>query len=152
MTTRMNPYADHFDLIKPLIAFGQTVQAMGLEHSLMQLVKIRASQINGCARCLHMHAVEARRQGENEDRILMLAAWRECSLYSDREKAALGWTEALTRLAETGGSDDAYEALWEHFSAEEQVKLTLIIIAINGFNRIGAGFRVPPAPAARAAA
>lgn len=152
MTTRINPYVNHPELVKPLINFGMTVQDLGLERSLIELVKIRASQINGCAVCLHMHATEARRLGETEERVLMLDAWRECSLYTDREKAALAWTEALTRLTETGAPDEAYEGLWEHFSAEEQVKLTLMIIAINSFNRIGVGFRLPPIAVAKAAA
>lgn len=144
MSMRAAPYSAHYSLVKPLIEYGQTVQAMGLEPGLTELVKIRASQINGCAVCLHMHASEARRQGESEDRILMLDAWRECPLYTAREKAALAWTDALTRLSQTGAPDDAYEAMRAEFSEEEQVKLTLLIGVINAFNKIGVGFRLPP--------
>jgi AhpD family alkylhydroperoxidase len=152
MTQRPNPYAAHYGLMKPLIDYAMSVQALGLEPSLMKLVKIRASQINGCAVCLHMHAEEARKQGEAEDRILMLDAWDECDLYSEREKAALTWTEALTRLSETRAPDAAYKAMAAQFSEEEQVKLTLLINVINSFNRFGVGFRVAPLIAHKAAA
>jgi AhpD family alkylhydroperoxidase len=144
MNRRINPYATNIALLQPLIDYAHTVQAMGLERSLVLLVEIRASQINGCAVCLQMHAAEARRQGETEDRILMLDAWAECQLYSEREKAALAWTDVLTRLTETHAPDDSYAALRAHFSEEEQVKLTLTIGVINIFNRIGVGFRVGP--------
>jgi AhpD family alkylhydroperoxidase len=144
MTQRINPYAVAPKLLDELIRYARTVEAMGLEKSLLELVKIRASQINGCAICLHMHAEEARRQGESEDRILMLDAWHETRLYTDREKAALAWTEALTRLTETHAPDEAYEAARAEFSDEELVKLTLMINVINSFNRFGVGFRVSP--------
>jgi AhpD family alkylhydroperoxidase len=144
MTQRINPYAVAPKLLDELIRFSRTVEAMGLEQSLLELVKIRASQINGCAVCLHMHAEEARRQGESEDRILMLDAWHETSLYTPREKAALAWTEALTRLTETRAPDEAYEAAKAAFTDEELVKLTLMINVINSFNRFGVGFRVAP--------
>jgi AhpD family alkylhydroperoxidase len=144
MTQRINPYAVAPKLLDELIRFSRTVEAMGLEQSLLELVKIRASQINGCAVCLHMHAEEARRQGESEDRILMLDAWHETSLYTAREKAALAWTEALTRLTETRAPDEAYEAAKAAFTDEELVKLTLMINVINSFNRFGVGFRVAP--------
>lgn len=153
MTSRINPYATAPALIQPLIDFGTTVVQNGLEPSLMELVKIRASQINGCAVCLHMHTRDARKNGESEQRIFMLDAWRESPLYSSRERAALGWTEALTRLAETHAPDEAYEPLRAEFTDEEQVKLTLLIVVINGFNRLGAGFHVShPAGAERQAA
>ena len=144
MTPRINPYAVAPKLLDELIRFSRTVEAMGLERSLLELVKIRASQINGCAVCLHMHAEEARRQGESEDRILMLDAWHETGLYTPREKAALAWTEALTRLTETRAPDQAYDAVKAEFSDEELVKLTLMINVINSFNRFGVGFRVAP--------
>jgi AhpD family alkylhydroperoxidase len=144
MTQRANPYLAHPNLLKPLIDYAHTVQAMGLEKSLVELIKIRASQINGCAVCLHMHAAQARRQGETEDRILMLDAWAECPFYTAREKAALAWTDALTRLAETHASDQAHDEMCAHFSSEEQVILTQLIGVINMFNRIGVGFRVGP--------
>ena len=144
MTPRINPYAVAPKLLDELIRYSRTVEAMGLEKSLLELVKIRASQINGCAVCLHMHAEEARRQGESDDRILMLDAWHETGLYTPREKAALAWTEALTRLTETRAPDEAYDAARAEFSDEDLIKLTLMINVINSFNRFGVGFRVEP--------
>ena len=152
MTARMNPYAKHFGLIKPLIDLSKTVQGYGLEEQLMRLVEIRASQVNGCGVCLDMHSKEARQAGETEERVLMLSAWRETSLYNEREQAALAWTEALTRLPEKGAPDVVYEAVQANFSEEEQIALTLLVGVINSFNRIGVGFHVPPvAQQARAA-
>jgi len=144
MTTRMNPYVKHFGLVKPLIDLGKTVKGYGLEESLIKLVEIRASQINGCGVCLDMHAKEARQAGETEERVLMLSAWRETTLYNEREKAALAWTEALTRLPEKGAPDEVYEVVQAQFSEKEQIALTLMIGIINSFNRIGVGFHVPP--------
>ncbi len=111
-----------------------------LEPRLGELVKIRASQINGCANCLNMHAVYAREAGETEQRLYLLSAWREAPCYSDRERAALGWTEALTRLSEGHTHESAYAALKNGFSDEEQVSLTLMINIINGYNRLAVGF------------
>ena len=127
--------------------------ASSLEPTLMELVKIRASQINGCANCINMHAEEARAKGETEQRIYLLSAWREAPCYSDRERAALGWTEVLTRLSEGHMHESAYEALKAQFTEEEQVKLTLMINVINGWNRISVGFGlfVDPAEAKSAA-
>jgi AhpD family alkylhydroperoxidase len=143
MTTRVNPMT-HLPLVKPLIEYARAVEAMGLEPSLLELVRIRASQINGCAVCLHMHTTEAKRRGESEERLMLLNAWHECPFYSAREKAALAWTEALTRLSETRAPDEDYETMRAQFNEEEAIKLTLVIGAINAHNRIGAGFRVPP--------
>ena len=151
MTTRADPFTANYALIQPLIDYSKGVQALGLEPSLLRLIEIRASQINGCAICLHMHAEEARRQGESEDRILMLDAWHETGLYTPREKAALAWTEALTRLTETHAPDQAYEAVKAEFSDEDLVKLTLMINVINSFNRFGVGFRVAPVTLKKAA-
>lgn len=139
MTQRINPFA-HIRLLQPFIDFATGVQKK-LEASLMELVKIRASQINGCAFCLKMHTTEARRMGEREERIYLLDAWRESGLYTARERAALGWTEALTRIP-AAVPDEAYAALAAEFSEEEQVNLTLAIVAINGFNRMNVGFGV----------
>jgi AhpD family alkylhydroperoxidase len=111
-----------------------------LEPALVELVKIRASQINGCANCINMHTREARAKGETEQRIYLLSAWREAPCYSARERAALGWTEALTRLSEGHAHEAAYGALAVHFSEEEQVKLTLLVNVINGWNRLSVGF------------
>jgi AhpD family alkylhydroperoxidase len=148
MTDRINPFAAAPDLMKLLVGFGQAVVAEGLEPSLMELVKIRASQINGCAVCLSMHATEARRNGEREERLYMLDAWRESGLYTDRERAALAWTEALTRLTETRAPDADYAAVQAQFSDEEQARLTLLICVINSFNRVGVGYRMGPIAAA----
>ena len=144
MSQRMNPWAAAPQLMKQMVDYSNSVVAAGLEPSLLELVKIRASQINGCAICLHMHAEEARRQGESEDRILMLDAWDEAGLYTPREKAAIIWTEALTRLTDTRAPDEAYAAVKAEFSDEELIKLTLMINVINSFNRFGVGFRVAP--------
>lgn len=152
MTARMNPYVKHFGLVKPLIDLGRTVHGYGLEEKLMKLVEVRASQINGCGVCLDMHAKEARQAGETEERVLMLSAWRETTLYNEREQAALAWTEALTRLPEKGAPDEVYEALQANFSEEEQIALTLLVGVINSFNRIGVGFHVPPIAEHRKAA
>jgi AhpD family alkylhydroperoxidase len=102
---------------------------------------MRASQINGCAYCIKMHSADARKAGETEDRLYLLNAWRESHLYTPRERAALAWTEALTLLSETGAPDADYEELKAHFTEEEQVKLTLVIGAINTWNRFAVGFR-----------
>jgi AhpD family alkylhydroperoxidase len=127
--------------------------ASSLEPTLIGLVEIRASQINGCANCLNMHTVEARAKGETEQRIYLLSAWREAPCYTDRERAALGWTDAVTRLAEGHALDSAREALKVHFTKEEQVKLTLMVSVINGWNRIsvGLGMFIDPAEAKSAA-
>ncbi len=142
MSPRLNPWTAAPDLMAQMIAYSTSVQDSGLERDLVELIKIRSSQINGCAICLHMHTTEARRRGETEERIFMLDAWSESPLYSARERAALGWTDALTRLSESHAPDDAYAALTGAFTEEEQVKVTLMINVINAFNRIGVGFRL----------
>jgi AhpD family alkylhydroperoxidase len=136
------------ELMKKWTATSLAV-AGSLEPTLIRLVEIRASQINGCANCINMHAADAREKGETEQRIYLLSAWREAPCYSERERAALGWTEALTRLSEGHALDGAREALKGQFSKEEQVKLTLMINVINGWNRIAVGFSqfVDPAEA-----
>ena len=136
-----------------LMHVSEYVHQCGLEKSLLGLVFLRASQINGCAFCIHHHITDARKYGETEDRLHLLNAWRESALYSDRERAALGWTEALTLVAETHAPDDAYEALRRHFTEDEQVKLTLLIAQVNAWNRIKIGFRaVHPADEKKKAA
>jgi len=152
MTPRLNPFSAAPAPMKSWLEFSQRVLQNGLEESLMELVKIRASQINGCAFCLDMHTAEARKRGETEQRLYLLDAWRDSPLYSERERAALAWTEALTLLPETRAPDDVYGALKAQFSEEEQVTLTLLIVAINGWNRIQVGFRaVHPLEERRAA-
>jgi AhpD family alkylhydroperoxidase len=152
MMSRPNPFVSRYDLVKPLIDFGNFSQE-GIDPTLAELLKIRASQINGCGPCLYMHARDARKNGETEERIYMLDAWRESPLFSDRECAVLAWTEALTRVHQIGAPDEAYEALKAHFSEEEQIRITLLIGIINAFNRINVGFGVKhPATAGRKAA
>ncbi|MGC2661243.1 MAG: carboxymuconolactone decarboxylase family protein [Bryobacteraceae bacterium] len=141
MTPRLNPFAALLAPMQAWLDFGKGLLQCGLEESLMELVKIRASKINGCAFCLHMHTAAARKQGETEERLYPLDAWRESPLFSDRERAALGWTEALTLLPETHAPDNIYEALQAQFTEPEQVNLTFLIVAINGWNRIQVGFR-----------
>ena len=141
MKPRLNPFAAAPAAMQAWLNYGKGLLASGLEESLMELVKIRASQLNGCAHCLDMHTADARKNGETEQRIYLLDAWRESPLYSERERAALEWTEALTLLPQTHAPDEAYRALQAQFSPEEQVKLTLLIVTINGWNRIQVGFR-----------
>ena len=144
MTPRLNnPFKSAPETVKAMLALSATVAASGLEHSLLELVKIRASQINRCAFCLHMHTTDARKAGETEMRIYMLDAWRESSLYTDRERAALAWTEALTLVAETGAPDADYDLLKAQFTESEQVNLTFAIGVINTWNRLSVSFRPP---------
>jgi AhpD family alkylhydroperoxidase len=138
---RLNPFAVAPTAMQAWLDFGKAILQNGLEENLMELVKIRASQINGCAACLHMHTAAARTHGETEERIYLLDAWRESPLYSARERAALAWTEALSLVSQTHAPDDVYRALQPEFTEAEQVTLTLLIVAINGWNRIQIGFR-----------
>jgi AhpD family alkylhydroperoxidase len=142
MIPRLNAFAAAPAPMKSWLDFSRGLLESGLEESLTHLVEIRASQINGCAFCLDMHTAAARKRGETEQRLYLIDAWRDSPLYSDRERAALAWTEALTVLHATRAPDDVYEALKAQFSEEEQVKLTLMAVAINGWNRINVGFRV----------
>ncbi|HEY8448446.1 MAG TPA: carboxymuconolactone decarboxylase family protein [Thermomicrobiales bacterium] len=121
------------------------VRQSGLEPSLIELVKIRASQINGCAYCIDMHTKDARAIGETEQRIYMLSVWREAPhLYTERERAAMEWTEAVTLVADGHVPDDVYERVRQHFDEAELVNLTMAVIAINGWNRIAISFRPVP--------
>lgn len=141
MTPRFNAFKSAPATIKALMAVEESLAASGLEHSLLELVKMRSSQINGCAFCLHMHAADARKHGETEMRLYLLNAWRESPLFNDRERAALAWTEALTQVSTKGAPDADYALLEAQFSEEERVNLTLAIGSINLWNRlqIGAG-------------
>ena len=150
MTQRLDHFTAAPDLFQPMLEQEKLFKDGPLEHSLVELVKLRASQINGCAFCIHMHSRDLRAHGESEDRMQLLNAWRESSLYSDRERAALAWTEALTRVEASGAPDAAYEDVAQLFSPREQVLLTLLISAINAWNRIAIGFRTPH-PAAQEA-
>ncbi len=127
-----------------MAALERYAKTSGLEHSLLELVKLRASQINGCAFCIDMHTKDARAEGESEQRLYGLSAWEETPFYTERERAALAWTEALTLISETHAPDEVYELARKHFSEKELVDLTLAIVAINGWNRLAIGFRTVP--------
>jgi AhpD family alkylhydroperoxidase len=155
MTPRLDYFAAAPRLMGAMLHLQKAVASSGLEESLIRLVEVRASQINGCAFCLDMHTRAARKGGESEARLYLLDAWREAPHYTPRERAALAWTEALTLVATTHAPDADYEGLKPHFSDEEIAALSLLIVTINGWNRLSVGFRaVPPleAPAAAAAA
>jgi len=144
--------------LQAMLGLQTYVNNSGLEHNLLELVKMRASQINGCGYCLDMHTKDALAAGETAQRLFLLDAWREAPFYSARERAALEWTEALTILHEEHVPDAAFAAAREHFSEEELVNLSLAIVAINGWNRLMIGFRgevgsykVPAKQAARSA-
>lgn len=141
MNPRLNPYRAAPEAMRAMAALENYVQQSGLDHSLIDLVKTRASQINGCAYCIHMHTREARARGEAEERLYLLDAWPESPLYSERERAALAWTEAVTLLSESHVPDRVYEQAREQFSEAELVNLTLCVAAINAWNRIAISFR-----------
>jgi AhpD family alkylhydroperoxidase len=153
MTPRMNFMQAAPDTIKALMALEAQIQGSGLEQSLIELVKTRASQINGCAYCINMHTQDARKHGETEQRLYLLNAWREAPAYSERERAALAWTEAVTLIADTHAPDDVYQEVRKHFSDAETVNLTMLIATINAWNRLAISFRsVPPVRAKAASA
>jgi len=127
--------------MQAMMGLQMYVNNSGLEHSLLELVKMRASQINGCAYCLDMHSKDARAAGETEQRLYMLNAWREAPLYNARERAALEWTEAVTFLRDEHVPDHVFEAVREHFSEEELVSLSLAVVAITGWNQLNVAFR-----------
>ena len=147
MTTRLNAYAIAPAGVKKMIEMEDILRESGLEYSLYELVKMRASQINGCAFCLHMHSKDARAAGESEERLYLLNAWRESSLYTPRERAALAWTELLTHIPPEGVSDAAYAEVSEHFSPEELSELTWRVAAIIGWNRMNVAVRNVPGSA-----
>ena len=151
MSKVTDPFAASPQLMKQWMAVSLAAQD-SLEPSLIELVKIRSSILNGCANCINMHTAEARAKGETEQRIYLLSAWREAPCYTDGERAALQWTEALTQLSSGHPPAGALEALQDHFSEEEQVKLTLMINVINGWNRLAVGFGLWYEPAAARAA
>src|SRR5215510_7711896 len=127
MQPRLNPYTAAPETIKAAVALETQLANSGLEPSLFHLVKTRASQINGCAFCVHMHTRDARAHGETEERLYLLSAWRESPLYTARERAALAWTEALTLIAATHAPDEDFEALKPYFTEKEIVNLTVLI-------------------------
>jgi AhpD family alkylhydroperoxidase len=141
MKSRINYLRVSPRAMQAMMGLQNFVNGSGLEHSLLELVKMRASQINGCAYCLDMHSKDARAAGETEQRLYLLNAWREAPLYSERERAALEWTEALTFLREEQVPDHVFAAVREHFSEEEVVNLSLAVVAITGWNQLNVAFR-----------
>jgi uncharacterized peroxidase-related enzyme len=131
-------------LPQALLNLGKAVAAGGLESSLIHLVKLRVSQINHCAYCQHMHAAEARKDGERQERLDVLVAWRETTCFSDRERAALNWSEVVTLLPNTTPEDSDYQILKQHFSDKEISDLMAVIVAINGWNRIAVSMGFTP--------
>src|SRR5690606_23171839 len=144
MKERLNYAKAAPDALKAMMGLENFVRGSGLERSLYELVKIRASQINGCAYCIDMHTKDARKAGETEQRIYALNAWRETPFYNERERAALAWTEALTLISENDVPDELYEMVSKHFSEEERVVLTMAVVVINGWNRLAISFRTVP--------
>lgn len=144
MKARLNYSAVAPNALKAMLELEKYVHGSGLERPLYELVKTRASQINRCAYCIDMHTKDARKAGETEQRLYGLNAWRETPFYTERERAALEWTEALTLISENEVSDELYETLSKYFSEEEKVALTMAIIAINGWNRLAISFRTVP--------
>lgn len=138
---RLDGYKTLPEGYKAMMALQQVVNESSLEHKLLELIKIRASQINGCAHCLDMHTKDAIALGESAQRLHLVAAWREAPFYSERERAALEWCESLTRLPESGAPDDVYEKLPPLFSSKEIMELTFAIVAINSWNRLAVGLR-----------
>jgi AhpD family alkylhydroperoxidase len=131
------------EVYRAMLALESTVRSSGLESNLLDLVRLRASQLNGCAYCIDMHSKDLRAEGESEQRLYLLEVWREAPFYSDRERAALAWTEAVTLISEGHVPDEVYDEARQHFTDAELVKLTLAAVAINGWNRFGIAFRAP---------
>ena len=152
MKTRLQYFAKAPALLKEVTALNKAVDECGLERGLLHLIKLRASQINGCSYCVDLHSREARHDGESEQRLYLVAAWKESPLFSDRERAAFAWVEAVTKIADTGVSDELYEATLKHFSEEELTKLTVAVGMINIWNRLSVSFHtIHPVAKAKAA-
>ncbi|HYB09875.1 MAG TPA: carboxymuconolactone decarboxylase family protein [Alphaproteobacteria bacterium] len=144
MEERIRYYSVAPDAVKAMRGVQAYVDGCGLEHSLLELVKLRASQINGCAYCVDLHTRDARKAGETERRLYAVAVWEEAPFFTARERAALAWTEAVTLIARDHVPDAVYEEAREEFSEKELVDLTMAIVAINGWNRIAVSFRQQP--------
>ena len=127
--------------VRAMLCLEEYVRSSGLEPSLLELVKLRASEMNGCAYCVDMHSKDARAQGESEQRLHAVAFWQEAPFFTERESAALAWTEAVTYIGYTRVPDDVYQKARQHFSEKEMVDLTMALIAINGWNRLAVSFR-----------
>ena len=151
MQERLDPWKAAPGAYKAMSALQAYVNGCGLEKSLLELVKLRASQVNSCAFCIAMHARDARAGGESHERLDLLNAWREAPVYTDRERAALAWTEAVTLISETHAPDDVYSEVRAHFSEAETVNLTMLIATINSWNRLAISFRALPPVRAKAA-
>lgn len=144
MTPRLDFYKARPEAIKAMSALEAHISKCHLEKSLIELVRLRASQINGCAYCMDLHSADALKAGEDERRLFVLSGWRETPFFSDRERAALEWTEALTLIAEDHVPDAVWDAVSGTFSPEEITDLTLLVVAINGWNRFAIAFRKMP--------
>src|SRR5579862_242937 len=144
MEARLNPYKLSPKIYETMSALQAYVDSCGLERPLLELVKLRASQINGCAYCIDMHSKDARALGETEQRLYLLNAWRESPFYTERERAALEWTESVTLVSESAVPDDVYERVKQQFSPEELANLTMAIATINTWNRLSIAFRAVP--------
>jgi len=144
MTVRIDVQRDGEGAMKAMLGLERYLHGCGLEQGLLHLLKLRVSQMNGCAYCLDMHWKDLRAIGENEQRLYSLDAWRECSYYTERERAALTWAEAVTRITDGHVPDAIYEAVQAHFTKKELADLTLAVVAINGWNRLSIATRTEP--------
>lgn len=144
MEQRIKYQEKYPDLLKGMLVIENQIHKSNLDKSIYELVKLKASQINGCAYCIDMHTKDARANGETEQRLYALSAWRETPFYTDKERAALEWTEALTLIAENDVPDVLYDRVKKHFDEETMMALTMAIVAINGWNRLAISMRVLP--------
>jgi len=144
MEPRLNFYKSGPDAMKAMAGLEQQIARSGLDKLLMELVRLRVSQINGCAYCIDVHTADSRKAGESERRLATVAVWRETPFFTDRERAALDWAEAVTRVSETRVPDDVWEQVQSQFAAAELVDLTLLVITINAWNRFAIAFRKLP--------
>jgi AhpD family alkylhydroperoxidase len=144
MDKRIDYYTASKEAMEAMLSLEKSVSRLGLEPQLLELVKLRASQINGCAFCVDLHTREARQAGETERRLYAVPVWRETRFFTERERAALTWTEAITLVADTHAPDADYELLAAHFNKKEMTDLTLAIVTINAWNRLAIGFRKMP--------
>ncbi|HEX7911189.1 MAG TPA: carboxymuconolactone decarboxylase family protein [Paraburkholderia sp.] len=144
MQARLDFYKASPSGTRAMLALEETIGKSGIDKTLAELVRIRASQLNGCAFCLDMHVTDAIKHGESQRRLATIAAWREAPFFTERERAALEWTEAVTLIAQTHVPDAVWDVVKPHFTEQEIADLTLLIIAINGWNRIAVSFRKMP--------
>ena len=145
MNARADFYTASKEAVSAMIALEKAGSGLGIDPRLLDLIKLRASQINGCAFCMDLHTSDARKAGESERRLATVSAWRETPFFTERERAALAWTESLTNIAQTHAPDADYDMLAAQFSAKEMADLTLAIVTINAWNRFAIGFRKMPA-------